>query len=330
MLNFYAYFYAKIILEQYNRLLDKTSIIMPTKSFKIIALLIFIQYFSFQVIGQEINCQVQVSAQQVAGTDRTAFETLQTALYEFVNARKWTPYSYKLEERIEATILLTIKEQVSSEKFKGQLNLVLKRPVYKSNFNTTLLNYIDKDVEFTYVENEPLEFTGNSFNNNLTGIIAFYINIFLGLDADSFSSLGGTAYFQQAQAIVQSAQSTAEPGWKAYENQKNRYWLSENLTNPIYRQVRESIYKYHLQGLDKMYDNAEIGRASIVESVKLLGQANNQKPGSFLIQLILEAKRDELIQVFSEGSPNTKTEVVNILKEIDPANGSRYQQILSR
>lgn len=303
---------------------------MNIKSFRISSLIIFIYLIVFQAIGQEINCQIQVTARQVEGTDRTTFETLQTALYEFVNSRKWTPYSYKQEERIEATILLTISEQISSDKFRGQLNLVLKRPVYKSNFNTTLLNYIDKDVLFTYVENEPLEFSDNSFDNNLTSIIAFYINIFLGLDGDSFSPLGGTPYFERAQAIVQSAQSSAEPGWKAYESQKNRYWLSENLSNPIYRLVRESIYKYHLQGLDAMYDNPEMGRNAIAESLKLLGQANNEKPGSFLIQLILEAKRNELIQIFSEGAPNSRAEVANILKEMDPANGSRYNQILSR
>lgn len=293
-------------------------------------LLLAILFSALPARSQEFNCQVQVSARQVEGTDRTTFETLQKALYEFVNARKWTSYSYKTEERIEATLLLTINEQISAEKFRGQLNLVLKRPVYKSNFNTTLFNYVDKNIEFTYVENEPLEFTDNAFNNNLTGIIAFYINLFLGLDADSFSPLGGTAYFQQAQAIVQNAQSRAETGWKSYENQKNRYWLSENLSNPIYNSVRESIYKYHLQGLDKMYDNAELGRNSIAESIQLLSKANQQKPGSFLIQLILEAKRDEIIQIFSEGAPNTKAEVVKNLQEMDPANGSRYQQILSR
>jgi len=303
---------------------------MIKKSLKILSIFVLIQLFAFQSIGQEINCQIQVSARQVQGTDQTAFEAMQTALYEFINARKWTPYSYKLEERIETTILLTITEQLSSEKYRGKLNLILKRPVYKTNLNTTLFNYVDKDIEFTYVENEPLEFSDNSFDSNLTAIIAYYINIFLGLDADSFSPLGGTPYYERAQAIVQSAQSTSEPGWKAYENQKNRYWLSENLTNPIYRPLRESIYKYHRLGLDRMYDNADIGRTSIAESIKLLGRVNEQKPGSFLIQLILEAKRNEIIKVFSEGSPNTKTEVVNILKEIDPANGSRYQQILSR
>jgi len=303
---------------------------MIKTSFKILSVFLLSYFISFQALSQEINCQVQVSARQVAGTDRTAFEALQTSLYEFVNATKWTPYSYKLEERLEATILLTISEQVSSEKYRGQINLVLKRPVYKSNFNTTLLNYIDKDIEFDYVENEPLEYSENSFDSNLTAIIAFYINIFLGLDGDSFSPLGGTPYFERAQAIVQSAQSAVEPGWKAYENLKNRYWLSENLSNPIYRPVRESMYFYHLKGLDKMYDNPEIARASIVESIKLLKKADDEKPGSFLIQLILEAKRDEIIQVFSEGSPNNKTEVTNYLKEMDPANGSRYQQILSR
>ncbi len=295
----------------------------------------FVLFLSFQIlpfqgISQDVNCQVQVTAQQIQGTDRTAFDALQSALYEFVNARKWTPYDYKLEERIEATILLTIKEQPSTDKFKGQLNLVLKRPVYKTNYKTTLFNYIDKDVEFTYVENEPLVFSDNSFDNNLTSIIAFYIDIFLGLDGDSFSPLGGTPYYQKAQAIVQSAQSANEPGWKSYESRKNRYWLSENLSNPIYEPVRQSIYKYHLQGLDQMYDNAELGRGAIAESVKLLGKANNQKPGSFLIKLILEAKRDELIKIFSEGAPNMKAEVSNILQEIDPANGSRYQKIISR
>ncbi|MBN2236606.1 MAG: DUF4835 family protein [Bacteroidales bacterium] len=280
--------------------------------------------------SQELNCQVQVTSRQVQGTDRTAYEALQTALYEFVNANKWTPYSYKLEERVEATILLTINEQISSEKYKGQLNLVLKRPVYKTNYSSTLFNYIDKDVEFTYVENEPLEFSEGSFSNNLTAVIAYYINIFLGFDADSFSLLGGTPYFQRAQAIVQSAQGAAEPGWKSFENQKNRYWLSENLLNPIYRGVRESNYTYHLKGMDKMYDNAETGRSAIVESIKQLGQANQQKPGSFLIQLVLEAKRDEIIQVFTEGSPQSKTEVSNILQEMDPANGSRYQRIIAR
>lgn len=282
------------------------------------------------VSGQEFNCQVQVSARQIEGTNRTAFEALQTALYEFVNARKWTSYTYRPEERIEATILLTINERLSTDTYSGQLNLILKRPIFKSNYNSTLLNYIDKDISFTYVENQPLEYNDNSFDNNLTSIIAFYLNIFLGLDADSFTPSGGSFYFQRAQSIVQSAQGANEIGWKAYESLKNRYWLSENLNNPLYQSLRTSMYQYHRKGLDVMYDNTEMGRASIVESIKLWQQLNKQKPGSFLLQLILEAKRDELIQIFSEGTGTTKTTVTEILQEIDPANGSKYQKILSR
>jgi len=226
--------------------------------------------------------------------------------------------------------LLTINERLSTDTYSGQLNLILKRPIFKTNYNSTLLNYIDKDIRFTYIENQPLEYNDNSFDNNLTSIIAFYLNIFLGLDADSFSPSGGSFYFQRAQSIVQSAQGANEIGWKAYESLKNRYWLSENLNNPLYQSLRTSMYQYHRKGLDVMYDNTEMGRASIVESIKLWQQLNKQKPGSFLLQLILEAKRDELIQIFSEGTGTTKTTVTEILQEIDPANGSKYQKILSR
>ena len=187
----------------------------------IIAILLILTIKSY---SQEVNASVQVSARQIEGTDRDAFKELQQALYEFVNNRIWTNYNYKLEERIECTILLTLSERISSDQYKGKLNLVLRRPVYKTNYNTTMLNYIDKDVQFTYSEGEPLIYAENSFSNNLTSMIAYYVYVFLGLDADSFSKLGGTPYFEKAQSIVQNAQNTSEPGWKAFENMKNRYW----------------------------------------------------------------------------------------------------------
>jgi len=293
----------------------------------IIAILLILTIKSY---SQEVNASVQVSARQIEGTDRDAFKELQQALYEFVNNRIWTNYNYKLEERIECTILLTLSERISSDQYKGKLNLVLRRPVYKTNYNTTMLNYIDKDVQFTYSEGEPLIYAENSFSNNLTSMIAYYVYVFLGLDADSFSKLGGTPYFEKAQSIVQNAQNTSEPGWKAFENMKNRYWLTENLLNPQYRPIRESIYEYHRKGLDLMYDNVENGRTNIAESLKLLQQSNRAKPGSFLMRLYLDSKRDEIIKIFGEGSPKTKTEVVNIMKEIDPANGDKYSAILRK
>jgi len=280
--------------------------------------------------GQEINCSIQVSARQIEGTDREAFKEMQQALYDFVNNRIWTNFNYKLEERVECTILLTLSERISSDQYKGKLNLVLRRPVYKTNYNTTMFNYIDKDVQITYSDGEPLIFAENSFTSNLTSLVAYYIYVFLGIDGDSYSKLGGTPYFEKAQSIVQDAQNTSEPGWKAFENMKNRYWLTENFLNPQYRPIREGIYEYHRKGLDVMYDNVEEGRNNIAESLKLLQQANRAKPGSFLLRLYLDSKRDEIIKVFGEGSPRTKTEVVNIMKEIDPANGDKYSAILRK
>jgi len=253
---------------------------------------------------------------------------MRQALYEFVNNTIWTNFNFNLEERIECTILLTLEQRLSSDQYSGKLNLVLRRPVFKTNYNSTMFNYVDKDVEITYAEGEPIIFAENSFSSNLSSLIAYYVYVFLGLDADSYANLGGTLYYEKAQQIVQDAQNTGEPGWKAFENMKNRYWLTENLLNPQYRPIRESIYEYHRKGLDQMYDNVETGRNAIVESIKKLQQADRAKPGSFLLRLYLDAKRDEIIKVFGEGSPTTKAEVVNIMKEIDPSNGDKYSAIL--
>jgi len=297
--------------------------------FKKIIFTLLISLFSTIIIAQELNCSIQVSARQIEGTDREAFSEMRDALYDFVNNTIWTNYSFKLEERLECTILLTLSERISSDQYKGKLNLVLRRPVYKTNYNSTMFNYVDKDVEITYSLGEPIVFAENTFSSNLSSLVAYYVYIFLGIDADSFANLGGTQYFEKAQQIVQDAQNTSEPGWKAFENMKNRYWLTENLLNPQYRPIRESIYEYHRLGLDQMYDNVEKGRSNIAESLKKLQQADRAKPGSFLLRLYLDAKRDEIIKVFSEGNPTMKAEVVNIMKEIDPSNGDKYSKILN-
>ena len=280
-----------------------------------------------QGIAQEFNVSVQVSSPRVEGSEKKIFETLQQELYDFVNNSQWTNYVYKPEERIEGTILITV-EQRSGEDFKGKMNVALRRPVYKASYNTALLNYIDKDFDFKYVEFQPLEYSDNVFESNLTSTIAFYLYMYLGLDGDSFAKNGGAPYYAKAQNIVNMGQNAREKGWKAFESQKNRYWLVENLTNPAYASVREAMYRYHRHGLDKMSDDVEAGRAGINESLELLRKANRERPGLFILQLFLEAKREELINIYSQASPMDKTKAVNILKEIDPANANRYQKIL--
>ncbi len=279
--------------------------------------------------AQEFICQVSVNAPNVEGSERKVFQTLQSAIYEFVNNRKWTNYVYKPEERIECSMMFTITSRVTSDQFKGRLNLVLQRPVYKTSYNTNLLNYVDNDIDFKYVEYEPLIYSDDAFTSNLTSVLAYYVYVFLGLDADSYSLMGGTPYYEKAKAIVNSAQNAQEKGWKAFESMKNRFWLVENLMNGAYSPLREGIYQYHRLGLDVMSDNIDMGRSAVTDCLENFQRAYREKPGLFILQLMTEAKRDELINIYSQAAPMDKTRAVNILKEIDPSNSGKYQQILS-
>ncbi len=280
------------------------------------------------VQSQEFLVSIRVSTPTIEGTDRRAFDALQSSLYEFMNNRKWTNVNIKNLERIEATMVITLRERVSSDEYKGTLNVVLQRPIFKTSYNSVQLNFVDETFQMRYLEHQSLDFIENSFTSNLTSTLAFYAYIFLGLDFDSFSLFGGEAFYQAAENIVNSAQNADERGWKAFDGNRNRYWMVENLRNPSYRMLRQFIYEYHRLGLDRMSDNPDEGRAAIAEAMNYLEQAYRANSNLFLLQLILDAKRDEFINVFSKGSPQEKTRVANILREIDPANSTKYDKIL--
>lgn len=297
---------------------------------KKILFLLIIMTFIIQLKAQEFICNVQVSAPTVEGTDRRVFEALQEAIFDFMNNRKWSNLNMKMEERIECTMVLTVRERISSEEYKGTLNVVLRRPIFNSSYNSVLLNYVDDNFQFRYIENQPMDYSDNTFNSNLTSVLAFYAYIFLGLDFDSFSPFGGEPFYQAAEAIVNSAQNANERGWKAFDGTKNRYWLVENLRNTAYKPMRQFIYEYHRLGLDVMSEKPDDGRAVIGNSLTYLERMYRDRPGMFLLQLVLEAKRDEIIQVYSQGSPQEKTKAANTMREIDPANSSSYEKIIRR
>lgn len=277
--------------------------------------------------AQEFKASVSVSASQLEGTDRRIFEELQKALHEFVNERAWTNYSFSVEEKIECTFMLTLSERVSSSEYKGRLNVVCRRPVFQTSYETPMFNYVDNDIQFKYDMGQPLNYADNIFASNITSLFAYYIYIILGMDFDSFTPNGGTLFFQKAQNIVNSAQGAIEKGWKSFESTKNRYWLAENLLNSSYSSVRQFMYQYHRRGLDVMSGNLDLGRSAIAESLEDLRKANRTKPGLFIVQLILETKREEIGNIFKESSPMDKTKALNILNEIDPANSSTYQRL---
>jgi hypothetical protein len=287
---------------------------------------LFLSLALLESAAQELFCNVEVNTEKIQQSDRRIFETLKTSLYEFMNNRSWTGYEYELDERIRCSFLLTIDEKLGDE-FRATLTIASQRPVFNSTYNTVLLNTIDKDIEFRYIEYEPLDFNENSYTSNLTSLFAFYAYIIIGLDFDSFTLNGGDQFYQIAQNIVNAAQNSGYEGWKSFEDQRNRYWLVENLTNPAYDPLNRFFYEYHFKGLDMMYEDSDRGRASVLNSLKYLQETRQQRANLYILQLIADAKRDEIINIFSQGSKAEKTEAAIIMKEIDPSHSSQYQKM---
>lgn len=284
------------------------------------------------LMAQELRCNIQVNSQKIQGTNRTAFQTLQTAIYEFMNNTSWTNHIYGIDEKIECNIIINLDEQIGSDEYKGSIQVQSRRPIFNTSYYTTMLNFLDNNLDFRYLEFNKLEFNENSHLNNLTSILAFYAYIIIGIDYDSFSYLGGTEYFQKAEKILNNAQNAVERGWKAYEgNRKNRYWMIQNILDEKYKPIRETFYRYHRLGLDIMNEKVIEGRAEIAECMTALQKVFREKPDPYLffLQLFFDAKSDEIVSIFSESYPTEKTRVVNILTEIDVTNSSKYKTILT-
>lgn len=294
--------------------------------------LLLVLLFSLNLRGQELRCNVQVVSQQIQGSNKQVFQTLQNAIYEFMNNRVWTDHVYTMEERIECNLMFNITEQLSATDFKGTLTIQARRPVFNTNYSTTTLNFVDNDIKFTYVEFSPLEFSLNSNLSNLTSILAYYAYYILGLDYDTFSLMGGTRYFTNAEQIVQNAQNAAESGWKPMDDiaHKNRYWLVKDMIDPDYEPLREFNYRYHRLGLDVMDEKVVEGRAEITNSLELLQQVYRKRPDPYmyLLRLVFDAKVDEIINVYTESYPEERNRAHLILTEVDKPNASKYKVIL--
>ena len=293
-------------------------------------LILALIYCSFGAIGQEFRCNVSVSSSRVEGTYKQVFESMRTDIYEFMNNRKWSDNVFTTDERIECTIFIQITEQVSSDEFKGTIQVQMNRPIFNSSYNSPLLNIKDNDLQFRYVEFQPMEFDETSNSNPLTNILAYYANVILGFDYDTYSPLGGSAYFQKARDIVNRSQNAREKGWRAFEGNFNRFWLIENLTNKAYGPFRELLYRYHRLGLDMMAEKPDIGRSEIADALKNMQRVYRAKPDTYVNRIFFDAKSDELVNIFSKGSTDEKGRVMVILTECDPSNAGKYAKILDQ
>ncbi|RPH34134.1 MAG: DUF4835 family protein [Bacteroidales bacterium] len=283
--------------------------------------------------AQEFKCNIQINSQKIQGSNRTVYQTLQTALYEFMNNTTWTNHVYGIDERIECNIMINLNEQLGSDEYKGTVQVQARRPVFNTSYSTTVLNFLDNNFDFRYIEYNKLEFSENTHTNNLTSVLAYYAYLILGIDYDTYSLYGGSEYFQKAEKIMNNAQNAPERGWKAYEgNRKNRYWIIENILNEKYKPVREVNYRYHRLGLDIMNEKLIEGRAEIVECMATLQKVYREKPDPYMLfmQLFFDAKNDELVSIFTESYPTEKSRVLNILTEIDNANSTKYKAIMEQ
>jgi len=280
--------------------------------------------------AQELNATVRVNTQKLQTVDPKVFETLEQTLFEFLNNQKWTNDVFELEERINCNILLTIQEERSSTSFKADLAIQASRPVYGTSYETVLLNHIDKDVTFTYEQFQPLQFSQNSYNDNLSAVLSFYAFIILGMDYDSYAPMGGEPYFQIAQQILNTVPQSAaagNPGWRSLDGNRNRYWIIENTLSPRVRPFRQSMYEYHRQSLDFMADDVNTGRGIMVNALTQIGEVNQAYPNSMIVQMFVNSKSLEVVEIFKKGTRQEQDQVIQIMSKIDPTNASRYRAI---
>ncbi len=287
-------------------------------------------FISLHVNAQELFCNIQVNASQIQTSDRKVFQTLQTAIYEFVNNTKWTSASIKNEERIECTFLINIKEKVSNDEYKASIQIQSTRPIYGTSYKSTMLNYLDNNFRFRYLEYQSLEFNENTHISNLTSVLAYYVYIVLGLDFDTFSEYGGAPYFIKAQNIVNNAQNAREIGWKAFESDKNRYWLVHDLLDTRYEEIHNCYYRYHRVGMDILSEKTDDARYEITEALEELRGIYRDNPSAFILKIFFDAKADEITKIYSEAFPNEQARIIKLLTEIDPANSAKYQAITAQ
>lgn len=292
-----------------------------------IAVIIALLSLGLDIQAQELDAKVVVNHSKIQGTNTSVFTTLQEAMTEFINSRKWSNAQYTTRERIACSFNLVVNEYNDDGRFGCSLMVQANRPVYNSSYNTTVFNFNDNAVDFNYIEHDKLEFSDDIIDNNLTAVLAYYIYLIIGLDMDTFAPKGGTDLLLKAENVVNNAQMMNEDGWKAFGDSKNRHALVNDYMNGAMEPYRQLIYDYHRKGLDEMAQNAERGRSNITTSLTLLEKTKQDKPMSVLPQLFTEIKKDELLNIYSKGTTKEKEEVIRILSQVNPSLTSDWEKI---
>lgn len=281
---------------------------------------------TFQLNAQELDCTITINSDKIPGSNKQVFETLENALDEFVNQKRWTNLNYKQQERINCNLTLTLLER-DGNSFKGNIQVQSSRPVYGALYLTSVFNFKDSNFTFQYTEYEPLQFNASSFESNLVSIVSFYVYTILGMDADTFALNGGTPFFTQAQDIVIQAQQSGFKGWNQNDGTNTRFTLVDNLLSPTYASFRTAMYKYHLTGLDYFSKDKKNAKASIASAISELKIIYNNRPNAFLLRVFMDSKADEIVNIFSDGPYFDKSSLKEDLLKMSPLNASKWNKM---
>lgn len=283
---------------------------------------------AISIRAQELSCTVEVLYPQIQGVNPQIFQGLQDDIREFMNSQKWTNDKFSIEERINCSLILNITQATAgSNTFRGELQVVSTRPVYNTSYSTAMLNVRDIDVVFDYLPGTQYVYNPDRYQNNMVAILAFYAYMIIGYDYDSFSMKGGTPFLQQAQRIVQGAQVSNAPGWKAFEGDKNRYWLVEDILHKTFEPMRECMYEYHRLGLDNLSEKTNQSRQQIATSLQKFNQIHRVKPLAYNTQNFFLAKSDEIVSLFKEAPDPERNTMFELLTVVDPGNLAKYERM---
>lgn len=277
--------------------------------------------------SQELNCIVNVNDAEVGISNRKIFETMQNAIFEYMNNTKWTSLDYQLQQKIDCSLTINILEVVSANSFRGSLQLKVTRPVYNSTYVTNILNFNDNDISFSYEEFQPMVYNENTFESNLLSLLTFYAYTILGYQADTFGYRGGEDFFRKAEQVMNVAQQGGANGWNRIDGNFTRYRLNENLLSPVFDQYRKTMYEYHLLGLDRMVEDSRGAKEAMSKAVADLQKLYNERPNNFLIRVFFDTKSDEIVDVFADGPRIDTSKLREVLSTIYPSFDEKWKEI---
>lgn len=304
---------------------------MWAKYFKNVAFNAFL-FFTFLVSAQELKCTVTIDAQQVQTQEKQIFEDMKLAFEDFINNQTWTEDSYTDIEKIKCNIVIQLNTEsnVQAGIYTGTAQIQSSRPIFNSDYESTNFYFFDKFVSFQYRPGQNIIFNENSYTNNLTALFSFYAYMVLGNDYDSYSELGGSKYYQQAQTIINTIPDGVSDGWDSQKGPNNRWALADHANSPQLEAVRKELYIYHRMALDNFATKTKESQQKAKSLIFSMQKAKEVVPTSIFIEGIINAKKNEFISIFSElPSQEEKVEIFHALRIVNPTNTESYSQIIN-